>query len=283
MSYDYAGYLQALVTMAEIGDTYGIQAFTALAPRCIEFSELAMYRDPDLDFLATRVSDSTQLTQNGVRSVPIPTNITVAGFAGTFVVVEGAALILPANTKAFAGTRMPLTPTSRAWLDMMWPQESQVQAPAPYETYYAVYSQQEISPSDPDEANPNIPSAILIGPTPNDAFYVEFTGTGRPKPLSATNTTTFLTTYLPDMFLMKSMEWLCLYQRDLGANANIPGSADYYRNTYEALKRGAAVESARQKGRSDGGTAFPPTPAAAMPRSPQMPAPPMPGSPMPGV
>ena len=269
MSITYQQWLSAIFTMGEIGDTYGIAAFTALAPRCIEFAELAMYRDPDLDFLATRVSDSSQLTQNGVRSVPIPTNITVAGFSGTFVVIEGASLILPANAPPYAGARMPLLPTSRAFIDMMWPQESQVQAPVPYETYYAVYSQQEGSPSDPDEANPNIPSAILIGPTPNDTFRVEFTGTGRPNPLSATNTATFLTTYLPDMFLMKSMEWLSLYQRDLGVNANMPGSAEYYRNAYDELKRGAAVEEARKRGNSNGGTSFPPTPAAALPRGQQ--------------
>jgi hypothetical protein len=273
MSYNYQQYLTAIVTMAEISDTYGIAAFTALAPRCIEFAELAMYRDPDLDFLFTRVSDATQLTRNGFRSVPIPTNITVAGFSGTFVVIEGASLITPANTQAYAGSRLPLTPVSRAFIDRMWPMESQTQAPVDYETYYAIYSQQENAPSDPDESDPNIPSAILIAPTPNDTFYVEFTGTGRPSPLSATNTTTPLTEYLPDMFLMKSMEWLCLYQRDLGVNANIPGSAEYYRNAYAEAKTGAAVESARQKMTSNGGTAFPPVPAAALPRGPSAPTP----------
>jgi hypothetical protein len=273
MSYNYAGWLQAVTTMAEIADDYGIPAFTALAPRCIEFAELAMYRDPDLDFLATRCSDASQLTTNGVRSVPIPTNITVAGFSGTFVVIEGAALVTPANTKPFAGSRLPLTPTSRAFIDRMWPMESQAQAPVDYETYYAVYSQQENAPSDPDEADPNIPSAILIGPTPNDTFYVEFTGTGRPNPLSAANPTTFLTTYLPDLFLLKSMEWVCLYQRDIGQNANIPGSAEYYANKYEEGKRSASVEIARQKGLSNGGTSFPPVPAAALPRGPSAPPP----------
>jgi hypothetical protein len=269
MSMNYVQYLQALVTMAEISDEYGVAAFTTLAPRCIEFAELAMYRDPDLDFLATRVSDATQITQNGVRSVPIPTNITVAGFSGTFVVIEGASLILPANNRPYAGTRMPLLRTSRAFLDMVWPTESHVQAPVPYETYYAVYSEQEGPPSDPDEADPNIPSAILIGPTPNDAFYVEFTGTGRPNPLSITNSTTFLTTYLPDMFLMKSMEFLMLYQRDLGINANIPGSAEYYSSKYQELKVGASAEEARKKMISDGSTAYPPVPRAALPRQQQ--------------
>lgn len=271
MSYDYAGFLQAVTTMAEIADTAGIAAFGVLAPRCIEFAEGAMYRDPDLDFLATRVSDSTQLTQNGVRSVPIPTSISVAGFSGTFVVVEGASLILPANTRPWAGTRMPLLRTSRSFIDMMWPMESQAQAPVPYETYYSVYSEQQGAPSDPDEPDPNIPSAIQIGPTPNDTFYVEFTGTGRPAPLSAINTTTFLTVYMPDLFLMKSMEWICLYQRDIGPNANIPGSAEYYRAAYDSLKRSAAVEEARKKMLSNDGTAYPPTPAGALPRGAAMP------------
>jgi hypothetical protein len=275
MAMSWSDWLAATTTIMNIADEAGIAAFTALAPRCVEYAELRLYRDPDLDFLATRVSDATQRTTNGLRSVPIPTTISVAGFSGGFVVIEGVNLVLPANTPPALGLRVPLLPTSRPFIDGIWPNEGQVQTPVPWETYYAVFSQQIGQPSDPTE--PIVaPSSILIGPTPDDSYVTEFTGTARPTPLSATNPTTFLTTYLPDLFLMASCIWLCGYQRDITIAGNSPGLVQYYEQQYETLKGGAAVESARQKMLSNGTTAFPPVPMPALPHGaappPLMPA-----------
>lgn len=274
----YSEWVVAMVTLGQISDADGQTAFTALAPRAISYAEELIYDSNDLDFDFTRCTDISQQTTTGLRSVPIPPSISVAGFSGSFVVVEGVSLIVPANSKPnpavgqTSGTRVPLLRTSRPFLDMMWPQESQTHAPTPYETYYALYSQQNASdPTDPSEPVP-MASAILIGPTPDSTYVVEFSGVGRPTPLSSTNTTTFLTTYVPELFVAASMLWWVGYQRDTGANAMTPGLAEYWGQQFNALKESASQIISRQKGMANGSTALPPVTASAMPRG-SMPAP----------
>lgn len=241
-----------MVTLLQCSDDTGVAAFTAIAPLIIEYAELKMQRDPDLDFLAMRNVDISKITTGGTRAVAIPSQL---------IVVEGVSLITPPGAEPFAAgsQRIPLTRTTRAYLDLTWPVESQVGTPDPVNGgYYALFSMQQSSPApgSADEPAP-LPSAILIAPTPDNEYVVEFTGTMRATPLSATNPTNFLSVYLPDLYIAASMIIASGYQRDFSAQANDPQMAVSWTHIYDDLKGGAAVEELRKKALSGGFSPLP--------------------------
>lgn len=269
MAMNYSQWLTAITTILNITDSYGLATFNALVDRIIEYAELMMYRDPDLDFLATRTEDSSKTTMTGVRSVAIPSQ---------FVIVDSVALITPANSIPSDGTRIPLLRTTREFCDVIWPQESLTKSPATYETYWATFSMFEAVGSGATSSEPvAMPSAIIIAPTPDNQYRVEFAGTFRPPALSAANSTTFLTTWLPDLFLAATVIMGAGYQRDYGADGNQadPSLAGYWQREYDKLKAGAAIESARQASRSAGWSSKVPAPLANVSRT-QNPPPPAP-------
>lgn len=231
---NYSDYVTALQTLLVIQDASGLANLTAILPRMIEYAELRMYRDPDLDFLATRTSDISAQTASGNRDVAIPSQ---------FIVIEQVNIILPSGVQppAFGAKRVPLLRTSQSFLDQIWPVDSDVATPAPFENYFSVYNEQETAPT---------PSRIRIAPTPDNSYYVEFRGTFRPAALSPTNTTTFLTQYMPDLFLAASMVFGAGYQRDFGAQSEDPQMSLSWERLYTGSKDGAAVEEARKKSTS---------------------------------
>ena len=88
---------------------------------------------------------------------------------------------------------------------------------------------------------------IIVGPWPDAAYRVEVVGTIRPNPLSNTNTTTFLTTYLPDAFIAASMIFASGYMRDFGSQSDNPAQAQSWEAQYENLIKSAGAEEVRKK------------------------------------
>jgi hypothetical protein len=267
----YTEYVAALQFLAVMQDTNGQALLNQILPQVISYAELKMYRDPDLDFLAMRTTDTTQITTRGLRSVPVPSQI---------IIVEGVSLFLPANTRPTADlgvpagmTRVPLLRTTQEWLDTTWPTESLVQPPAPFETYYAMFSEEEASTGDDPVPGP---SGFLIGPTVDDAYYIEVTGTFRPAPLSEANPQTFISIYLPDLMLSASMIFVAGFQKSFGQQSDDPRLAMSWSQLYREQKQGAAVEEARKRSMSSGWSPYAPAPIANVPRTgmpmPQMPA-----------
>jgi hypothetical protein len=248
-------------------DAYGVQMFNALLPRIIDDAEGRIYNDPELDFLFTRTTDVSEITTPGVRSVAIPER---------FIVVEGVSLITPANTlpSAAGSTRVPLLRTTRAFLDLTWPNESLTLAPAPFETYYAIFSQQEPADANPEIDDPgNLPSAIKIGPTPDGQYRVEFTGTYQPAPLSATNTPTLLSMHYPELLMAAAMVFGCALLKNWSAMADDPRSAVSWEAHYQTLKTVAIGQSHRQKSQGPSWSAHGPPVLANLSRTGQPPAP----------
>jgi hypothetical protein len=269
----YAEYVAALQFLAVMQDANGQALLNQILPQVISYSELRLYRNPLLDFLAARTTDTTQITTRGIRSVPIPPQI---------VVVEEVSLLLPANTRPTAALgvpagmqRVPLLRTTQPWLDLTWPTESLVQAPVPFETYYALFSEEETTVG--DDPIPGA-SSFLIGPTVDDAYYVEVNGTFRPAPLSEANPQTFISIYLPDLMISTSMVWICGMQKNFGAAADDPRSALYWEAIVREQLQSSQVEEARKKSLSVGSSSYAPTPLAGMLRTgpagpPQQPTP----------
>jgi len=248
---NYADWLSAVQTILVIQDATGIANLNIVIPRAIEAAELRMYRDSDLDFLFTRTTDITQQTAAGSRNVNIPSQ---------FVVVENVNLVTPASTTPTSGgSRIPLLRTTLSFIDQIWPNETSTQAPQQFQTYFAVYEEETAA------------AHIRIAPTPDSNYYVEFRGTQRPAALSSTNSTTPLTTYLPDMFLAASLVFLAGYQRDFGAQSDDPKLAQSWEAQYQGQKRSAAFEEARKKALSGDYSALPLPPALMPPGMPAMP------------
>lgn len=197
--------------------------FNVIYPSIIADAEGMMYRDPDLDFLQTRGTDSTATTVSGTRTLTIPTQI---------LIVEQAALITPASTAPAAGTRVNLSRVSTEWINDVYPVQTFTAAPIYGQAYYAIFNGTQ----------------IIIAPTPDAAYTCEFYGVLKQVTLSSTNTDTVLTNLFADVFLAASMVFASGYMKNFSAaGADNPPQAISWLGHYNDLKKGAAFISTRQK------------------------------------
>lgn len=224
-------YIDQIATLAvvDVADP----AYQIILPQMITYAENRMYRD--LDFMYTSTSISGYAVSGGTRSITIP--------EGTIVVLEQINLITPpGQTNPDLGTRNPMLPTTKEFLDAVYGSS----------TYTAV----------PQYFCPFNDNLYLVGPFADQTYFVEIVGTYRPASLSATNTTTFISLYLPDVFIMASMIYISAYQRNFGRMSDDPAMAQSYEAQYQTLLKGAAVEEARKKFESVGWTSQSPSPVA---------------------
>jgi hypothetical protein len=142
--------------------------------------------------------------------------------------------------------RVPLVAVSKEVLYALWGDPTAIGAP----TMYAMVDQWN----------------AIVGPSPDNGYGIEVYGTFRPAPLSNTNETTFLTTYLYDLFFAASMVFTSGWMRNFGAQASDPQMGMSWETQYQALKASANLEEIRKKSWSDSWTSFSPTPVAQPPR-----------------
>lgn len=191
--------------------------YSVILPATIDAAEQRIYRD--LDLLSTVIRNSSASLTAGSRNFALPTNL------GTYITVQSVNVVTPAGATADGGTRNQLMPVSRDFLDSVW--NSSLGSTLPL--YFAMI----------DNAN------IIVGPWPDSAYKVEVVGTIRPTPLSESNPTTFLTLYLPDLFLSAAMTFFARAAIEFGAQTQ--GSVEYWAASYEALKQSAMTEELRRK------------------------------------
>lgn len=158
-----------------------------------------------------------------------PTNATSAGDAtvignGIYVVCSEIRPIIGGNAQA------PLEFVSRETLDNFWPSDASVGANVP-----------------PVQWTANDQTSILVGPAPDQAYGFEAVGTMRVPQLSAANYTNLLTQWFPDLYLQASLVFWFQYQRDFGAQAENPQTAQSAENQYQLLLKSAGVEEARKR------------------------------------
>lgn len=218
---DYTGFVKQVARLAvvETDDPN----FVDILPQAITYAENRIYRD--LDFLFTSVAnESFSLTANS-RNLTVP--------AGTFVVPEEVNVITPANAaSADTGNRNPLLPVSREFANAISGDASDIGLPK----YFAVIGNRDGKLS------------FIVAPRPDANYKVEIVGTIRPDSLSVTNTTTFVSSNLPDLLVMAAMIYISGYQRNFGATqANDPQMPVSYESQYQTLLMGAMSEESRKK------------------------------------
>lgn len=218
-------------------------------PRFIEWAELKMQRDPDLDFLAMRSTlTPPAATVVGKSQIALPPTMIVPLEIGYYT---------PAGATAANGAFVPLAPVSRDFLRFAY--SGAAHGPP---QYYARADDNSLGTSQ---------GQILLGPAPDGIYTMSFYGTVRFAPMSSTNLETWIGDNLPDLFWAAIMERVSAYQRNFvamqGSDGSQPQLTASWATLYQEAKRGAAVESARQKAQSAGWQVQAPTPVATPPRS----------------
>jgi len=234
MSYDYNGFVSAfalnLVVPSNNGD------FQSMLPNAIDDAEQRIRRD--LDLLANVVRDQTGTLTPNNRTFTFPQH---------FVVCERVSVFTPVGTTA---NRILLVPVSVEWLSYVWPNEAAPSTPS-VPAYYGMLTDQ----------------SIIVGPSPDDVYTVEVTGTVIPPALSATNTSTWISTYLPDLFMAAAMIYGAAWQQNFSALGDNPAQGMTWGQMYTQKLQSAEVEEQRKRYASQAWTAKQPAPLATPPRN----------------
>lgn len=224
-----ASYVQQIAEMAVVSQTDS--NFVAILPMMITYAENRIYRD--LDLLSTVTANTSFSTVANNRNVILPD--------GTFVTYQEVNVITPAgqtNPNASGATRTALLPTTKEFLNQVYNSGTTATIPA----YFAPLSQNQ----------------LILGPWPDANYTLEIVGTIRPASMSSTNPTTYISLYLPDVFIMASMIYVSAYQRNFGRQSDDPQMAQSYENQYQALLKSAGVEEFRKKFESGGWSSMSP-------------------------
>jgi hypothetical protein len=210
--------------------------FTSMLPNAIDDAEQRIRRD--LDLLANVVSDQT-----GVLT-PNSRNFTFPQF---FVVCERVNVFTPAGSTT---NRVQLIPVSLEFLNAVWPNETAPSVPS-VPSYYAMLTDQ----------------TIVVGPAPDAAYEVEISGTVIPPALSASNATTWISTYLPDLFMAAAMIYGAAWQQNFSALGDNPAQGMTWSQIYTQKLQSAEVEEQRKRYASQAWSAKQPAPLATPPRN----------------
>ena len=200
--------------------------FNNLIPQMLNYAELRIQRDLDLSQSVTSNPNYTFSSGNNILSISVNDFVTLQ----TVSIVSGTATL-------------PLIPTSKEYIQNVYNDSSYLSTPS----VFAIYGGDAASSG-------NTSQNIIVGPYPNSSYPVLLTGTIRTQSLFqfatsslANSSTTFISTYLPDLLIMASMVYISAYQRNFGRESDDPAMAQSYEGQYQALKQKAIEEEFRKK------------------------------------
>lgn len=220
MSMDYTSYTLRLASF--ITTNPDNIDYAPLIPATIDYAELRMYRE--LNLLSTRVANSSSNCTANNRLFTIPTPA-----AGPYITVTSINIITPVGqTASGTGTRNRVASLPMSMVDFIGTTNT---SPSASTVPVSFYMRDQ--------------NTVVFAPSPGAAFNVEVIGTIRPNPLSYTNTTTYLTTYFPDMFVAASMIYFAKAVAD--KNCGVQQSTEYWEKEYQALASSANAEEARKR------------------------------------
>jgi hypothetical protein len=236
VSLNYTTYVAQISNL--IVTSTGDPNFNTMLPGMIDYAEQRIYRE--LDLQKTRVSDTTVTLSSGFNFVTLPTDQYI-------VVMEQMNVLTPVGALSSNGVRVPLTPVTKEYIDFAWPTSTATGVPI----YCA----------------PLNDTTYKLGPAPDQAYPLEVVGTIRPTPLSAANSSTWLTQHLPDLFIAASMVFAAGYMRNYGAQADDPQMPGSWESQYKTLFGSANAEELRKRFQSQGWSPMTPNPVATPPRT----------------
>lgn len=210
-------------------------AFTANFPNALDYAQDRIYRE--LDLLNTVTSVSSLKTTANLRTF----SFSAAGIN----VLQDVNIITPfTTTNPELGTRNSCTISDKSLLNAVYNSPATVGTPV----NFAFLDNQ----------------TLLFGPWPDQAYTVELIGTlnvtSPVLQLSPTNTTTFVSTYLPDLLIAGCMIQFTGFMKNFGAQSDNPQMAVSWEDQFSKLRDSAAVEDARRRFQSAGATSEQPKP-----------------------
>ncbi len=203
------------------------QAFNDIIPQMLNYAELRIQRDLDLlPALATRTYSLT----SGSNTIAIPTD--------DFVTIETVQLQTPVTLSL-----APLLPVTKEFIQNLYRNPATTGVPK----FFAMVGG-DLATGGTTSNN------VLFGPYANATYAVNVRGVQRVPSLGKYNTnpaagttTTFISTYLPDMLIMASMVYISAFQRNFGRMSDDPAMAQSYEGQYQILLRAAMAEEYRKK------------------------------------
>lgn len=245
MSANYHQVVQALQNLCQVPANNTFLPFEQILPRAFEYADNRIYRE--LGFLATSIPQNLSLT-GGVGTVVLPSNI---------VSLQTLYVITPFGATSANSVRNLVRRVSEDMINFVYPNTNYTAGTASIPTLHSLVGATSGSPMDARGA-----ITIRLGPAPDLAYTAIATGTVRPAALSKSNTTTFLSTYYPDLFIAACMIYLMGFQRDFSAQSSNAQGAMSWQDQYVQLRDGVTVESNQQKSASTAWTAMWPSPLA---------------------
>lgn len=240
MSLTYATLVSTIANLMATSETDS--NFLQIFPSAIDYAEDRIYREGD--FLAMRVTDTSNVTANA-RNYTLPTTF------GKFQSVDQINIFTPVSTTT---TRNPVLPASLDLINMLW-QSDTAAASTTIPTYFAVNSQSSTGNT-----------VVTFGSPPGAAFTAEVVGDVQPAAISVSNTTTYLSTFLPDVLVAAIMIFMTGFQKNFGSQADDPKMSQSWEQQYTTLMNSANLVEMRKKFQSQGWTSKQPAPIAATPR-----------------
>lgn len=222
----------------------GEPSFVAALPSIIDDAEQKIYRD--LQLINTISRDASVALVAGNRNYTEAASPSNGN--GPFVVTQQLNVITPSGTtNPELGSRKALLPMSKEALDVLYPDSTGSGVPI----YFAPVTQ----------------NSFIVGPWPDQNYTIEAVGTQRPAPLSASNTTTLLSVYLPDLFLNAALVVSAGYQLNFSAASDNPQAGVNWLSEYNRGLKSAEAEEFLKKFQGQGWQSKDTSPTVTPPRT----------------
>ena len=221
MSYNYASFQLALaLEMAIPNNNVNDANFQAILPTIIDYAERRCYRELDLVYATS--AQTVTLTANN-------RNVNLLNLVPYLYILEELNVITPAGQSPDAGSRNQLSVVSKEWLDAVWTSSSGAAVPR----YFALVT----------DVN------LILGPWPDQGYTLEVVGKYLPLQLYDPfgQSGTFLSLYLPDLFLAAAMISASGYRKNYGAQADEPRMAMSWEQVFQTLLQSAKSEETRRR------------------------------------
>src|SRR5260221_13981993 len=244
MAITYSSFVSEIATLTVISSNVlvnGDNNFAGIMPALIDYAEGRLWRE--LDLLVVSGADTSVSCSPGVRTVSLST------VQGEPLVIETLNLLTSAGATSSFATRIPLVPTSKAVIDAIYPSAASSNTGQP--EFYARLSNLQ----------------FILGPTPDQAYGLESIATIRPNPLSASNSSTWLSQNVPELMVAAGMIFAAGYMRDFGAQSDNPQMAQSWESQYQNLMKSMSVDALRMSWESAAWTSKQPSPIATPPRA----------------
>lgn len=244
MGLTYSSFVSQIATITAITSNVlvnGDNNFAGIMGGIIDYIEGRLWRELDLPIVS--VTDTSVSCSSGVRTV----NLSTA--QGEPLVIETLNLLSSAGATSSFATRIPLVPANKAVIDAVYPSAASSNCGQPQ--YFARISNVQ----------------LMLGPTPDQPYGLESIVTTRPAPLSASNSSTWLSQNVPELMVAGGMIFAAGHMRDFGAQSDNPQMAQSWEGQYQNLMKSMNIDALRMSFESVAWTGLQPSPLATPPRA----------------